>query len=64
VKSGRRQATDFQNFRELIVRTHEDQLASAHPTSLVLRQLQDLRREMAAILESQRRDRELITRFT
>jgi|SoiMethySBSTD1v2_1073268.scaffolds.fasta_scaffold296115_3 hypothetical protein len=34
------------------------------PTNLVLRQLQGLRREMAAVLENQRRDRELITRLT
>jgi hypothetical protein len=36
----------------------------ADPTNLVLRQLQGLRREMAAVLENQRRDRELITRLT
>lgn len=34
------------------------------PEDLVLRQLQGLRREFAAVLENQRRDRELILRLT
>ena len=40
-----------------------EQVMTDQPDNLVLVQLRGMRREMAAILENQRRDRELITRL-
>ena len=40
-----------------------EQVMTDQPENLVLVQLRGMRREMAAILENQRRDRELITRL-